>query len=190
MVEAAIREFSLHGFEATSMDAIAVAANTTKMTIYAYFPGKEDLFLSALQALADAVPVPDWSAARGGDLRSRLGAMALELLERATCTQMERLVRLLSLSSGPAVRIASQLWRSRLQPYETAVADMLAQEVRAGGLRIPDIDCAAAQFTAMVIGRPVIRMLVAHRKEDGAACRQAALAAVDLFVRAYGRPEA
>lgn len=42
---AAIDLFSRKGFDATSMDDIAVAAGIGKATIYGYFPAKDDIFL-------------------------------------------------------------------------------------------------------------------------------------------------
>jgi AcrR family transcriptional regulator len=46
--EAALRLFLDRGYDATSMDAIAKAAGTTKVTVYARFQSKEELFSSVL----------------------------------------------------------------------------------------------------------------------------------------------
>ena len=43
--------FLQHGFQATSTDAIAAAAATSKETLYRYFPKKEDLFVDVLRSL-------------------------------------------------------------------------------------------------------------------------------------------
>jgi TetR/AcrR family transcriptional regulator, mexJK operon transcriptional repressor len=44
--------FMQHGFEATSMDAIAVAAGVSKPTLYRYYQNKEALFVAVLEQLA------------------------------------------------------------------------------------------------------------------------------------------
>src|SRR5579864_3831321 len=44
--ECALRLFLDHGYEGTSMDAIAREAHTTKMSLYGRFASKEELFLS------------------------------------------------------------------------------------------------------------------------------------------------
>jgi len=55
LLEAALTVFSQHGFRATRLDDVAVAAGVTKGAIYHYFDTKEDLLLSVIdhyQALA------------------------------------------------------------------------------------------------------------------------------------------
>ncbi len=47
---AAAQEFFIrHGFGSTSMDAIAVAANVSKQTLYRYYQHKEALFIATMQ---------------------------------------------------------------------------------------------------------------------------------------------
>jgi AcrR family transcriptional regulator len=43
--------FLQHGFQATSTDAIAAAASTSKETLYRYYAKKEDLFVDVLRSL-------------------------------------------------------------------------------------------------------------------------------------------
>jgi TetR/AcrR family transcriptional regulator, regulator of autoinduction and epiphytic fitness len=54
IVEAALAEFRAHGFDATSMDRIALAAGVSKRTVYNHFPSKDDLFNHILQELWDS----------------------------------------------------------------------------------------------------------------------------------------
>ncbi|MDE2428387.1 MAG: TetR/AcrR family transcriptional regulator [Burkholderiales bacterium] len=51
ILQAAIREFRSHGFEATSMDKIAASAEVSKRTVYNHFPSKEELFAAILHQL-------------------------------------------------------------------------------------------------------------------------------------------
>lgn len=50
--------FLQHGFQATSTDAIAAAAATSKETLYRYYPKKEDLFVDVLRSLT--IERPFW----------------------------------------------------------------------------------------------------------------------------------
>lgn len=43
------------GYKAVSMDQIAEAAGISKMTIYRYFPSKEELFIETILSLADRI---------------------------------------------------------------------------------------------------------------------------------------
>jgi AcrR family transcriptional regulator len=44
ILEAALEEFTRHGYAGTRLDDVAARAGVTKGTIYVYFPGKEQLF--------------------------------------------------------------------------------------------------------------------------------------------------
>jgi len=51
IVEAAIAEFRVSGFESTSMDKIAATAGVSKRTVYNHFPSKDELFAQILHEL-------------------------------------------------------------------------------------------------------------------------------------------
>lgn len=54
ILTAAAAQFRAHGFEATSMDRIALEAGVSKRTVYNHFPSKDDLFGATLMALFHA----------------------------------------------------------------------------------------------------------------------------------------
>jgi TetR/AcrR family transcriptional regulator of autoinduction and epiphytic fitness len=51
IVDAAIAEFRVSGFESTSMDKIAATAGVSKRTVYNHFPSKDELFAQILHQL-------------------------------------------------------------------------------------------------------------------------------------------
>ena len=55
LLEHALRLFQEKGYVATTIDDIATAVGTTRVTFYAHFPNKEALFLAALDEDAAAV---------------------------------------------------------------------------------------------------------------------------------------
>lgn len=75
IVEAAGRLFGEHGYDATRLDEVAVAAGVTKPILYRHFAGKQALYLALLERhredlsrLAGAIPAE-------GSLRERLRAV-------------------------------------------------------------------------------------------------------------------
>jgi TetR/AcrR family transcriptional repressor of mexJK operon len=64
--------FLRHGFAGASMDAIALAANVSKQTLYRYYQNKEALFVAVLEQLAlDHLAEPALLAARNTPMDSR-----------------------------------------------------------------------------------------------------------------------
>lgn len=59
IVQAAIEEFRQHGFNGTSMDRVAAAAEVSKRTVYNHFPSKEDLFEAILMLMWERSRSPE-----------------------------------------------------------------------------------------------------------------------------------
>src|SRR6218665_1993125 len=79
IVQAAIAEFREHGFNGTSMDRVAAAAEVSKRTVYNHFPSKDELFAAILLRLwerSQSLAGLPYDPARG--LREQL----LELLQQ------------------------------------------------------------------------------------------------------------
>lgn len=55
ILQAAIAEFRISGFEITSMDRIAATAGVSKRTVYNHFPSKEELFAEILNRLWNSI---------------------------------------------------------------------------------------------------------------------------------------
>lgn len=58
LVENAMRQFWVHGYEATSMDDLVRATGVGRGSIYSDFGGKKDLFLACLSYFKDAAVTP------------------------------------------------------------------------------------------------------------------------------------
>lgn len=58
-MQAAIEEFRQHGFNGTSMDRVAAAAEVSKRTVYNHFPSKEDLFEAILMLMWERSRSPE-----------------------------------------------------------------------------------------------------------------------------------
>ena len=53
ILEGGMQEFLAHGYTATSMDRVAIAAKVSKATVYSHFQDKESLFIALIQRLVE-----------------------------------------------------------------------------------------------------------------------------------------
>src|SRR5579859_935664 len=83
----AIRLFLEHGFDQVSVAQVAEAANVSKMTVFNYFPTKEDLALAPIEEhVADEARVVRERASGESALQALRRTYLAELAERATQT--------------------------------------------------------------------------------------------------------
>jgi AcrR family transcriptional regulator len=77
ILQTASELFYRQGIRATGVDAIVKAAGTTKMSLYHYFPSKNDLVLAHLQKTAEIMreKIVDGIAARASEPKARLLAV-------------------------------------------------------------------------------------------------------------------
>src|SRR6266852_990036 len=101
---AAKQLFLQHGFQATSTDAIAAAASTSKETLYRYYAKKEDLFVDVLRSLT----------------RDRF--FWVQLLERSTETKHTHELRVLFRTT------AQGLFETMMQPEYLAIIGLIMAE--------------------------------------------------------------
>lgn len=79
IVDAAIAEFRVNGFEATSMDKIAATAAVSKRTVYNHFPSKDELFAEILLKLWESSAS---QAVAPYDAQRSLHAQLMELMQQ------------------------------------------------------------------------------------------------------------
>jgi AcrR family transcriptional regulator len=113
--ESALRLFLERGYEGTSMDAIARAAGTTKVSLYARFASKEDVFISVLQW---ATRRSDWPRREPpppdlDDLEGALTAIADAATRRALDPAMVKLGRIAATQALRFPEIARQTHAGR-----------------------------------------------------------------------------
>ena len=154
----AYRLFAEHGYEATTVDQIAAAAEVSPSTFFRYFPAKEDvvhaddynpMFAEALRSRPADEPVMDSIRLTLAESFDRtLGADREELLLRTRLTLTD-----------PAVRAGAMDEQLRSQ------ADVAAMISERTGRPADDLDVAAA--AAAIIG---VSMAVVHHwaERDGA----------------------
>lgn len=79
IVQAAVAQFRAHGYEATSMDQVAAAAEVSKRTLYNHFASKEALFAQILVQLWErSAAVQDLAYRHDRPLQEQLAALLLQ----------------------------------------------------------------------------------------------------------------
>jgi TetR/AcrR family transcriptional repressor of mexJK operon len=98
LLERALEMFSEHGFELTTIDAIAASLNMTKRTIYARYKDKAALFEAAVKRAIERwfIPVETLRAADTGQLASTLSAIGRLRLRNNLSSEGVRLQRIVT----------------------------------------------------------------------------------------------
>jgi AcrR family transcriptional regulator len=141
--EAAQRLFAQRGFDRVSVAEIARAANVSEVTVFNYFPTKEDLFYAGMHFFEEELLESVRSRPKGETalkaFQRRLldGAERLEEGEAAeTILEAGRIV-----SASPTL-VARE--REIVDRYTTRLAELLAEETGADPIDVEPLSAAAA----------------------------------------------
>lgn len=189
--EQALALFLENGYEATTMDAIAGAAGTTKATLYGRFPGKEAIFRAVFSwAVArrgwpvkeSALPDPD-------DLEVALREVARMAVRNATHPSMVRLSRIAVAQADRFPDLTRQAERpSPVWPRLQFVADTLERHAAAGAITLPgDPRLLAELFLGMASSVPARLAAFGIVREEEDQDQHTELA-VQVFLRSL-RPD-
>jgi TetR/AcrR family transcriptional regulator, mexJK operon transcriptional repressor len=149
--EAAVSVFLEHGYDGTTMEAIAAAAGITKRTLYARYPDKRAVFLDVIPwAFSRSVERDVSPNVNDDDLPGALIAIGRGALKRALDPDTLRLHRIVMNESGrfPEFAVSAETlgWSRR----QRQVMELLRRHEAAGAIRVDDIELAAEHFLAMV----------------------------------------
>ena len=190
--EAAASLFLAKGYQATSMDDIAAAAQVSKQTIYTHFANKERLFADLV--LGNAERVEDFIATlspalerAGDDLAPALTRVARSYLGTVMRPEVLRLRRLVLGEASRFPELARAYYERVPGRVIEALAELFGRLAGAGRLRIDDPLIAAQQFAWLTLGPAVDRGMfypIDEISPDGELDRAAA-AAVKTFLASY-----
>lgn len=188
ILEAAKWLFPEHGFDGTSMDAIAAQAGVSKLTVYSHFTDKETLFTEAVrEKCSEQMPNELFDVDSSGSLRDRLSAIARAFFSLATSDASITLHRLLTARAGESTKLAQGFWEAGPLTLQREFGRFLSHEVVAGHLEISDIKRASSQFFCLLKGELHARQLCGCTEAitSPSEIDQHLQATVDLFIRAY-----
>ncbi|MGN5237121.1 TetR/AcrR family transcriptional regulator [Rhodococcus sp. SJ-3] len=184
--DVAVATFLEHGYDGTSMEAVAKAAHITKQTLYSRYPDKRALFADVIPwAMSRHDPGDTLPRTDSGDLRESLIDVARKALAWSTDPQTVRLQRIAMNESARfpefAVSGETMLWSARLR----AVMELLQRHIDLGEIEIDDdeLELAAEHFLALVEALPTrLAEFGVFRSEEQA--ERHLQYAVKLFLRA------
>jgi TetR/AcrR family transcriptional repressor of mexJK operon len=192
--EAAARLFLERGYQGTSMDDIAAAAQISKQTIYTHFPNKDQLFADLV--LGNTEHVEELAAGlirtfREADgLEEGLRRVARMYAGLVIQPQVLQLRRLVLAEAGRFPDLARSYYERVPERVYGLLAALFDELMVAGRLRADDPRLAAQHFAWLVLGVPLDRGMFLPPAEaaGGAGASDLADAAVRVFLAAYAAP--
>ncbi|WP_426202743.1 TetR/AcrR family transcriptional regulator [Pseudomonas sp. TWP3-1] len=186
IIQAAISEFRVNGFEVTSMDKIAATAGVSKRTVYNHFPSKEELFAEILNQLWARISTELAMPYRGDQpLREQLRQMLLAKLQMMADENFLDLARVAIAATIHSPERAQNMV-ARMGEREESVTVWIRAAQADGRLKAADPEFAAHQVHGLLksfafwpqisMGQPVL---------DGAMQNTVVEAALDMFLACY-----
>lgn len=190
IVQAAIAEFRQHGFNGTSMDRVAAAADVSKRTVYNHFLSKEELFEAILLLMWERSQSPDELAYTPTrplrDQLLELLAQKMRLLNDASFIDLSRVAMADMMHTPERARGIT----AKLSAKEEGLPRWLRAAQQDGRLRAAmDVPYAAQQLQGMVKAFAFWPQLAMGQPPLSAAQQQQVLGdAVDMFLGFYAAP--
>ncbi|SFW73523.1 MULTISPECIES: TetR/AcrR family transcriptional regulator [Luteibacter] len=191
ILDAAKSLFTQGGFAGTSMDAVAASAGVSKLTVYSHFGDKDNLFREVIRShVQERLPDDLFDFTPGSDIRTTLTDIASRHAAMETNSESVGTFRaiLSDCQSGGNPRFGRLVWEEGPARMHKLMQRLLEGAASRGQLDIPDVSRATTQLLALLKGDLLIRRLFGC--EDCAVqfaeeVNANALAAVDMFMRAY-----
>lgn len=191
ILDAAKSLFTNGGFVGTSMDAVAAGAGVSKLTVYSHFGDKDNLFREVIRShVQERLPDDLFDFNPGSDIRVTLTNIASRYAAMETNTESVGTFRAIiwDCQSGGNPRFGRLVWEEGPARMHKLVQRLLEGATSRSQLDIEDVSRATTQFLALLKGDLLIRRLFGC--EDCAVqfaeeVKTNALAAVDIFLRAY-----
>ncbi|WP_137819463.1 TetR/AcrR family transcriptional regulator [Pseudomonas sp. 2FG] len=187
ILEAAKSLFLRHGYDGSSMDAIAAEAGVSKLTVYSHFTDKETLFSAAVKSkceeqlpelffeLPQAVPIET--------VLLNIGRGFHALINSRESVELHRLMVTLGRQDPKLAQIFFDAGQQRIL---TEMERLLSKADTAGKLRIDKPVNAAEHFFCLIKGGANFRLLIGCcGPQQGEEAEQHVQEVVELFVRAY-----
>lgn len=181
--ESALRLFLEHGYEATSMNAIAREAGTTKATLYTRFPSKEAVFARVFEwAMSQPDwPVPEPESPDSDNLQDALTAIAEAAARRALNPAMLA-VHKIAIAQKTRFPDLGRRARQVYWPRQEQVADLLRRHAATGAIVADEPEILAEHFLAMVASAPTLFATFGITRDPTTQQHHRKIA-VQLFVR-------
>jgi TetR/AcrR family transcriptional repressor of mexJK operon len=187
ILDAAAQLFLAHGFAGASMDAVADAAGVSKVTVYAHFADKENLFSAMVRARCEAYNRPE-RFAEYVDLppRQALAEMGRNFLALLLDPEVLQLYRVISAEATRRPKVAVLFYAAGPERAIELFTDYFRRAAARGHFAVDDPEKVADDFLALLKGRLHLRATLSlpsrprRREIDAHVAR-----AVDVILRAW-----
>jgi AcrR family transcriptional regulator len=179
ILEAALSLLVEEGYDAMSIESIAVRAGVGKATIYRRWGSKEDLVADALGSQRREVRVPD-----SGDAKEDVISLLTEDLEVVASPFGERALAQIIGAAAKHPRFKETYWRSAILPRREALQRVLKRAKERKEVR-EDADLELA--IDLMVGPLLYRMLVKLDPEPSEDSLRQAVEAVWQAITTFGR---
>ena len=189
ITDAARRIFLAHGYEHTSVDAIAAEAGVSKQTIYNHFGDKARLFRAVMRDTVAASgaglgPPPDEELAVTDDLDGALRHFGRQFARGVLEPDIAALRRVLMAELDRHPELLAE-WGTQGQPLHRMLAQAIERQAERGALDVPDPRVAAAQHVLRTAGNALTRSRFGVTRLSDAELERVVDDGVDLWLRAY-----
>jgi TetR/AcrR family transcriptional regulator, mexJK operon transcriptional repressor len=192
--EAAAAVFLEKGYQGTSMDEIAAAAQVSKQTIYTHFANKEELFadlvLGNVERVDEFVSTMVRTVEDAGDIESGIQQLARRYIRLVVRPDVLRLRRLVLGEVGRFPDLARTYYERVPGRVIAALTELFKELAEQGKLRVDDPDLTAQHFAWLTLGVPLDRGMFYPIEETirDIDLDRMADAAAGVFIAAYGSP--
>jgi TetR/AcrR family transcriptional regulator, mexJK operon transcriptional repressor len=187
ILKAAKAQFMRHGFDRASMDAIADAADVSKLTLYSHFGNKEKLFQAmVVQKCSEVRLVGDWEKLKAMPPKKAFSHIADRFLDLILQQETLDMFRVVVAEAVTKPKISQLLYEAAPQRVKGLFAELLTYYHGKGQLTVKNPRAAANHFFAMLKGEPHDLALFNLKKKMTPKERQAHLDdCVGVFLRAF-----
>ena len=187
ILEAAKCLFMQHGYDGSSMDAIAAEAGVSKLTVYSHFTDKETLFACAVESKCEE-QLPPLFFELGPDSSIEQALLTIGRGFHALVNSEESLAmhRLMVTQGTQNPQLAQLFFNAGPQRMIDAMRHLLEQACSKGLLDIDNPEHAAEHFFCLLKGGCHFRLMIGMAESNDTAAAEAHVReVVRLFVKAY-----
>ncbi|WP_227136660.1 TetR/AcrR family transcriptional regulator [Kosakonia radicincitans] len=185
-VQAAGKLFIEHGFGTVTMEAIAAEAGASKVTLYSYFPNKDELFGAfAAEAGKGVIETLETSREEAG-LQATLQRLGMAYLNLVTRPEVINLNRLVIGEAGRYPQLSRIFYENGPRQTLISICNVLDNLMQRGLLRQAELRRTGLYFKALCEAGLVERQLWGLDQQPAEETRREAVdAAIEAFLPAY-----
>jgi TetR/AcrR family transcriptional repressor of mexJK operon len=190
ILDAAQQLFMEHGYELTSMDAVAKIAGVSKLTIYSHFENKELLFRRVIERKCEESNMPtNMLQLAALPPREGLRIIGINFVGLIYSQDAVNMFRILESESLRHPKIAHIFYEAGPERTISAVEELLKAWDAKGALVVPQPRQAVNQFYSLLKGEMHMKLMLNLASHPSTAWIEKHVdACVEMFLCAYEKP--